>query len=191
MADMTESKVFLNDPNFISALPMETTDPENMLNPETDSLTPAQEMMIDQLLSESNENLENQKDISKDDMYANTNEEQHVESPTTRETFTFKCVFCDRVLSAADNPKLLECLHNSCSGCIDSRLYEHNEGMQEVAPDDQMMLSRHLLVVGVTLVASEIVNSVPKLVKSCKNSVQSLFSFLNVSMLKSPAMKNI
>ncbi|XP_023025015.1 E3 ubiquitin-protein ligase TRIM33 isoform X2 [Leptinotarsa decemlineata] len=130
MSDMTEPKVFINDPNFISALPMETTDPESILNPETETLTPAQEMMIDQLLSESNENLENPKDISKEDMYGTTSEEQHVESPTTRESYTFKCVFCDRVLSATDNPKLLECLHNTCSGCIDSRLYEHNEGMQ-------------------------------------------------------------
>lgn len=131
---MAESKVFLNDPTFINPIPPDPLETENVINPESEPLTQAQEMMIDQLLSESNENLENPKEISKD-IFANTNENEEpepqvdrLESPTTRESFTFKCVFCDRVLTAGDNPKLLECLHNSCSSCIDSRLYEHNEG---------------------------------------------------------------
>lgn len=146
MADLSESKVFLNDPAFITPIPMEESLSENLLTDplstetEPETLTPAQEMMIDQLLSESNDNLEgeneNQKEISNivnensKEEYTPPTEEHHVESPTTRESFTFKCIFCDRVLSAADNPKLLECLHNSCSSCIDSRLYEHsNDGI--------------------------------------------------------------
>lgn len=127
---MAESKLFLNDPNFVSPVPMEQSqEPEPIIHQEPEQLTPAQEMMIDQLLSQSNENLENQKDISKSAYPSISDQEQHVESPTTRDNFTFKCVFCDRVLSASDNPKLLECLHNTCSSCMDSRLYEHNEGM--------------------------------------------------------------
>ncbi|KAJ8966872.1 hypothetical protein NQ314_003266 [Rhamnusium bicolor] len=126
---MAEPKVFINDQNFINQMNSEPQITENVLNSETDTLTQAQEMMIDQLLSDSNENLENQKDVGKDIIYSNSNEEHHVESPTTRESFTFKCVFCDRVLSAGDDPKLLECLHNSCSSCINSKLYEHNDGM--------------------------------------------------------------
>lgn len=132
---MAESKVFLNDPTFINPMPPDPLETDHVMNPESEPLTQAQEMMIDQLLSESNENLENQKDISKDLFPTNENEEQEqeqqvdrLESPTTRESFTFKCVFCDRVLTATDNPKLLECLHNSCSSCIDSRFYEQNEG---------------------------------------------------------------
>lgn len=144
---MAESKVFLNDPSFINSVtehadqvdqagdlqqdPLEIENSENL--PTQEPLTQAQEMMIDQLLSESNEeNLENQKEQIQKEVFSNANEsndEQHVESPTTRETFTFRCIFCDRILTANDNPKLLECLHNSCSSCIDSRLYEQNEGM--------------------------------------------------------------
>lgn len=144
---MAEPKVFLNDPSFINSdaevvEPMDQQgdpqqDPLEIENTETvpnqEPLTPAQEMMIDQLLSESNEdNMENPKEQISKEVFPNTNEpseEQHVESPTTRESFTFKCIFCDRILTAADNPKLLECLHNSCSSCIDSRLYEQNEGL--------------------------------------------------------------
>ncbi|XP_056629753.1 E3 ubiquitin-protein ligase TRIM33-like [Diorhabda sublineata] len=155
MAELNESKVFLNDPAFINPLPIESQETQNVLgekdayaesdpitlsendalNPENEpeALTPAQEMMIDQLLSESNLENENPKDISKEDVFSAPSEEHHVEtveSPTTRDSFTFKCIFCDRVLSAVDNPKLLECLHNSCSSCIDSKLYEHsNDGM--------------------------------------------------------------
>lgn len=144
---MAESKIFINDQSFIHSenehskpvdRPMEPQhDPLEIENTETiptqEPLTQAQEMMIDQLLSESNEeNLENDKEQISKEVYSNTNEsseEQHVESPTTRESFTFKCIFCDRVLNANDNPKLLECLHNSCSSCIDSRIYEQTEGM--------------------------------------------------------------
>lgn len=143
---MAESKVFLNDQSFMNS-ETEPADPvdhhletqqdpleiENTENITQEPLTQAQEMMIDQLLSESNEeNLESQKDQISKEVFSNTNEsnDEHVESPTTRESFTFKCIFCDRVLSATDNPKLLECLHNSCSSCIDSRLYEQNEGME-------------------------------------------------------------
>lgn len=144
---MADPKVFLNDPSFLTSEhdsgdpvdqpvdpqqdPLELENSENTSTQE--SLTPAQDMMIDQLLAESNdESLENQKEQISKEVFSNSNEsndEQHVESPTTRESFTFKCIFCDRVLSANDNPKLLECLHNSCSSCIDSRLYEQGEGM--------------------------------------------------------------
>lgn len=143
---MAESKVFLNDPSFIHSEtepadpvdqpmdpqqdPLEIENTENI--PSQDSLTPAQEMMIDQLLSESNEeNLENPKEQITKEVFSNSNEssDEHVESPTTRESFIFKCIFCDRVLTASDSPKLLECLHNSCSSCIDSRLYEQSDGM--------------------------------------------------------------
>lgn len=57
----------------------------------------------------------------------NTNDETNVESPTTGESFVHKCVFCERVLTASDLPKLLECLHNACGSCINNKLYEQSE----------------------------------------------------------------
>lgn len=56
------------------------------------------------------------------------NEETDVESPTPGENYVFKCVFCERVLSGGDAPKLLECLHNTCGSCINNKLFEQNEG---------------------------------------------------------------
>lgn len=52
---------------------------------------------------------------------------EDAESPTTGDTFVYKCVFCDRVLSASDDPRLLECLHNACGSCIKSKLEEQND----------------------------------------------------------------
>lgn len=52
-----------------------------------------------------------------------------VESPTTGEAFTFKCVFCEQILTFSDGPKLLECLHNSCSNCISNKLYDQSIGV--------------------------------------------------------------
>lgn len=49
-----------------------------------------------------------------------------MESPSTVDSFIFKCIFCDRVLTANDDPKLLECLHNACGSCVESKLYEEN-----------------------------------------------------------------
>lgn len=146
---MADPKVYFNDTSFLSSEheseepmdqpvdppqdPLEIENSDNNTSTQESLLTPAQDMMIDQLLSESNEeNLENQKEQISKEAFSNSNEsseEQHVESPTTRESFTFKCIFCDRILTANDNPKLLECLHNSCSSCVDSRLYEQSEGM--------------------------------------------------------------
>ncbi|XP_039295155.1 E3 ubiquitin-protein ligase TRIM33 isoform X3 [Nilaparvata lugens] len=36
-----------------------------------------------------------------------------------------KCIFCGQMLSANDDPKLLECLHAACKHCITSRLKEN------------------------------------------------------------------
>lgn len=55
-------------------------------------------------------------------------EESHVESPTTGEGYVFKCAFCDQILTSNDEPKLLECLHNACTGCINSKIYDQYDG---------------------------------------------------------------
>lgn len=56
----------------------------------------------------------------------NNNDEANIESPSTRDSFIFKCILCDRVLTANDEPKLLECLHNACSSCVRNKLYYEN-----------------------------------------------------------------
>lgn len=64
-------------------------------------------------------------DMPSDDGPKAQNED--AESPTTGDTFVYKCVFCDRVLSASDDPRLLECLHNACGSCVKSKLEEQND----------------------------------------------------------------
>lgn len=57
----------------------------------------------------------------------NVSEESKIESAsagTSGNSFIFKCVFCERILSPCDDPKLLECLHNACNSCINSKLEE-------------------------------------------------------------------
>lgn len=149
MAD-SESKEFLNDPNMMTDLDssLNTTHPslgDNLFVPEGENLQMidsflnndvTMESTLSDSLSEQNteptsempSEKEMEKESSSDNCNSNSNEEHHVESPTnTVEVFAFKCIYCDRNLSAADNPKLLECLHNACTGCINSKLFENNE----------------------------------------------------------------
>ncbi|XP_060532404.1 E3 ubiquitin-protein ligase TRIM33 isoform X2 [Cylas formicarius] len=133
---MADSKVFLSDPNLLSDL---NSDERNLsdgaFGHESDTM---HQDLMDQLMgseaqnnsdsSEHNDDQgEPQKQTDKESCFANSHEEMHVESPTTGETYTFKCIYCDRVLGASDNPKLLECLHNACASCVNNKLYEQNE----------------------------------------------------------------
>nr|CAH7723760.1 unnamed protein product [Callosobruchus chinensis] len=135
-----EQKVFLieneTEPQgSILELGQEPVETPGQAETDPGPLTQAQEMLIDQFLSaesESNNCTDTQKELS--NQTSSSNDEQHVESLTTRESFNFKCVFCDRVLSGSDNPKVLECLHNSCAGCINSRLYDHGDTQQVECP---------------------------------------------------------
>ncbi|XP_076767123.1 E3 ubiquitin-protein ligase TRIM33 isoform X1 [Xylocopa sonorina] len=57
--------------------------------------------------------------------------EQRIECTTEgheNETRTFlsKCVFCGKMFTFGDDPKLLECLHAACSTCVSSKLNDHN-----------------------------------------------------------------
>ncbi|CAH1978376.1 unnamed protein product [Acanthoscelides obtectus] len=145
MEQTMEQKVFMGDQNLTNtgmetqgnSASLETAQDSVEVPGETDTTDTesikTQEMTIDQLLSaesESSTYTDTQKELTNESTFSN--DEHHVESPTTRESFTFKCVFCDKVLGAADNPKLLECLHNVCGGCINSRLYEHGDDSHQV-----------------------------------------------------------
>lgn len=41
-------------------------------------------------------------------------------------TFLSKCIFCSKVFTAGDDPKLLECLHAACTTCVTNKLSDHN-----------------------------------------------------------------
>lgn len=143
---MADSKVFLNDPNLMTDLnPSEQSLGENVFTTDTDNLQmidnflnnasvnsePSTDTLGDQLndsLADPLGDMQPQKEIEKENCNSNSNDEQHVESPTaTGEGFAFKCIYCDRTLAPTDNPKLLECLHNSCTNCINGKLFENNE----------------------------------------------------------------
>lgn len=36
-----------------------------------------------------------------------------------------KCVFCEKTFATSDEPKLLECLHASCTSCVKNKLAEN------------------------------------------------------------------
>lgn len=57
-------------------------------------------------------------------------EERTSESPTTGDSSAWcntKCVFCNQLVSGSDEPKLLECLHSACGGCIKTKMNETNQ----------------------------------------------------------------
>lgn len=41
-------------------------------------------------------------------------------------TFLSKCVFCGKVFTMGDDPKLLECLHAACTICVNNKISDHN-----------------------------------------------------------------
>ncbi|KAL1506345.1 hypothetical protein ABEB36_005728 [Hypothenemus hampei] len=153
---MAEPKLYPNDSNIFPDInaglaPTQSDLRVNIFNSESDNL-----QIIDSLLNNeststvatpdltdnSNEaptnsltsNIQEQKDSEKENCISNLNDE-HVESPsaTATEGFTFKCVYCDRSLGPIDNPKLLECLHNACTNCINGKLFENNESSGSAA----------------------------------------------------------
>ena len=40
--------------------------------------------------------------------------------------FLNKCVFCDKIFTHGDDPKLLECLHAACTRCIANKISDSN-----------------------------------------------------------------
>ncbi|CAH0560944.1 unnamed protein product [Brassicogethes aeneus] len=116
--------LMLNDHSFLPMME-DPNSAEKVLISSADVEQLNQDMLIDAIMSEASElhnpELEQKENIVTDD--------NHVESPTTGEGFVFKCAFCDQILSFNDEPKLLECLHNACSGCINSKIFDQYEGM--------------------------------------------------------------
>jgi len=40
--------------------------------------------------------------------------------------FLSKCIFCSKVFTMRDDPKLLECLHAACTICVNNKISDHN-----------------------------------------------------------------
>lgn len=40
--------------------------------------------------------------------------------------FLSKCVFCNKVFTMGDDPKLLECLHAACTLCVNNKISDRN-----------------------------------------------------------------
>ena len=117
---MAESNIYYNDSNYMN----HQSSSEKEVIDSVENLNEHSEMICDDSLTAAapEESKSEAKEVS------DANEEQeHVESPTTGEAYTFKCVFCEQLLSANDDPKLLECLHNACGNCIGNKIYEHQE----------------------------------------------------------------
>lgn len=64
-------------------------------------------------------------------------------------TFLSKCIFCSKVFTLGDDPKLLECLHAACATCVNAKLSDPNAS---VDVDVLCMLHIFFLVFNLPLV---------------------------------------
>lgn len=113
-----------DDVGFLSLPQIETSEDHNrgiqkvILNPNEDLGLPNPNELME---------IHNMDDPIEEDKVVEEKQENEVvdvESPTTGDSFIFKCSFCDRILTASDDPKLLECLHNACESCVNNKIYD-------------------------------------------------------------------
>lgn len=137
---MAEGQISLNDQTFIPLVDIQndiqenaTTDMKLMTPPENVSLSNEISIIEDMVSNtetvqqtKANETVEKSTGSS-----TNATEDRTTESPSTGENYIYKCVFCDQVLTATDDPKLLECLHNACGSCTNNKLYEQNDNQNK------------------------------------------------------------
>ncbi|XP_020293767.1 E3 ubiquitin-protein ligase TRIM33 isoform X2 [Pseudomyrmex gracilis] len=71
-------------------------------------------------------------------------------SETEIRAFLSKCVFCSKVFSLGDDPKLLECLHAACTTCVNNKLTDHNTSV-----DSDVMLESDMIMCHVCNVPSQ------------------------------------
>ncbi|XP_034949830.1 E3 ubiquitin-protein ligase TRIM33 isoform X2 [Chelonus insularis] len=65
-------------------------------------------------------------------------------------SFLTKCIFCNKTFTVEDNPKLLECLHATCSSCIGSKLNDYH-----VYADNDIVIEGNLIICRACNVASQ------------------------------------
>lgn len=136
MAEPHNISIELNDTSYVSLVNQNESSPmeSDLFNtPLENSLLFVQEIndLTDpsadpQKSTSPTENSNPAKEVSDSGNLSTSNEEQAMDSPTTQENYTFKCVFCDQILTATDCPKLLECLHNTCINCLNNKLFDND-----------------------------------------------------------------
>ncbi|XP_015596878.1 E3 ubiquitin-protein ligase TRIM33 [Cephus cinctus] len=105
--------------------------------------------------------LNGSKEVQQCQLQTTSNEEeleQRIECTTDSQdtelrSFLSKCVFCGKNFGAIDDPKLLECLHAACSGCITNKLSDHNTSV-----DVDVVLESHVIVCHICNVTSHAEN---------------------------------
>ncbi|EZA46840.1 hypothetical protein DMN91_008822 [Ooceraea biroi] len=67
--------------------------------------------------------------------------------------FLSKCIFCGKVFTPGDNPKLLECLHAACTTCVTNKISDHNTSV-----DVDVLLESNVIMCHICNVASQVEN---------------------------------
>ncbi|KYN01662.1 PREDICTED: E3 ubiquitin-protein ligase TRIM33 isoform X2 [Cyphomyrmex costatus] len=67
--------------------------------------------------------------------------------------FLSKCVFCNKVFTMGDDPKLLECLHAACTMCVNNKISDHNTSV-----DMDILLESNVIMCHVCNVTSQVEN---------------------------------
>lgn len=131
---MSETQLNLSDQSFLSATDVQeqennssSSDSKDSNGSESINLS-GDLSMIEEIVSNADILQAAPKLERASEKNAAVSEERTTESPSTGESYIFKCVFCESTLNATDDPKLLECLHNACGTCVNNKLYEQNDG---------------------------------------------------------------
>ncbi|XP_012224191.1 E3 ubiquitin-protein ligase TRIM33 [Linepithema humile] len=67
--------------------------------------------------------------------------------------FLSKCVFCNKVFTLGDDPKLLECLHAACTACVSTKLSDPNTSV-----DVDVLLESNVIMCHICNVTSQVEN---------------------------------
>ncbi|KAL6268152.1 hypothetical protein P5V15_001245 [Pogonomyrmex californicus] len=67
--------------------------------------------------------------------------------------FLSKCIFCNKMFTLGDDPKLLECLHAACAICINNKISDHNTSV-----DVDILLESNMIMCHVCNVTSQVEN---------------------------------
>lgn len=135
---MAEGQISLNDQTFIPLVEIQGDVQENtaemkLLNTQENLNLSNDISIIEEMITNTETVQESKSNETVEKGTANpiTIEDRTTESPSTGENYIYRCVFCDQILTANDEPKLLECLHNACGSCTNNKLYEQNENQNK------------------------------------------------------------
>ncbi|XP_015174099.1 PREDICTED: E3 ubiquitin-protein ligase TRIM33-like [Polistes dominula] len=72
---------------------------------------------------------------------------------TETRAFLSKCIFCEKTFTIGDDPKLLECLHASCTTCVNNKIADQN-----TSADVDVLLESNVIVCQICNVTSQVEN---------------------------------